>query len=341
MSYKGDARSVAVLGGGSFGTAIANIVADNDHQVGVWLRDTALVEQCQLSGENVKYLPGYPLNSEVQFTNELKELCTQAEIIFLAIPSKSFRSVLQQIKPFISPGQIVISTAKGIEEKGFYLMSQVIEQELGAAKIGVLSGPNLAVEIAQRKLTATVIASRNEEVRKTIQTLLSQPYFRVYSNEDVFGVELGGALKNVYAIAAGMADALGMGENTKGMLITRSLAEMSRMAATLGGNPSTFLGLSGVGDLVVTCSSPLSRNYQLGYLLGEGLSLEEANAKLNQTVEGVNTVRLVRNKAQELDLYMPLVAGMYAILFDGQDLKTVISGLMMGEHADDVEFSLR
>ncbi len=341
MSYKGDVRSVAVLGGGSFGTAIANIVADNGHKVGVWLRDSNLVEQCQLSGENVKYLPGYPLNPQIQFTNELKDLCVQAEIIFLAIPSKSFRPVLQQIKPFISPEQILISTAKGIEADGFLLMSQVIEQELGATNVGVLSGPNLAIEIAQRKLTATVVASKNKELMKTIQTLLSQPYFRVYANEDVFGVELGGALKNIYAIAAGMADALGMGENTKGMLITRSLAEMSRMAATLGGNPSTFLGLSGVGDLVVTCSSSLSRNYQLGYLLGEGLSLQEANTKLNQTVEGVNTVRLIQNKAKELNLYMPLVSGMYAILFEGRDLKTVISGLMMGEHADDVEFSLR
>ncbi|MBL4606705.1 MAG: NAD(P)H-dependent glycerol-3-phosphate dehydrogenase [Pseudomonadales bacterium] len=334
-------RSVAVLGGGSFGTAIANIIADNGHQVGVWLRDKTLVDQFQRSGENVKYLPGYPLNPKVQFTNDLKSLCTHAEIIFLAIPSKSFRSVLQQIKPYVSPDQMMISTAKGIEADSFMLMSQVIEQELGTTKVGVLSGPNLAVEIAQRKLTGTVIASNDKELNKTIQTLLSQPYFRVYANDDVFGVELGGALKNIYAIAAGMADALGMGENTKGMLITRSLAEMSRMAAKLGGNPSTFLGLSGVGDLMVTCSSPLSRNYQLGYLLGEGLTLDEANTKLNQTVEGVNTVRLVRNKAQELGLYMPLVSGMYAILFDGQDLKTVISDLMMGEHADDVEFSLR
>ena len=341
MVHKGSKHSVAVIGGGSFGTAIANIVADNGHQVGVWLRDKMLVEQCQQNGENVKYLPGYPLNPDIQFTNDLKGLCTQAEIIFLAIPSKSFRAVLQQIKPYVSSSQMIVSTAKGIQADGFMLMSQVVEQELGKVKVGVLSGPNLAVEIAQRKLTATVVASTDKTLIKTIQILLSQPYFRVYGNEDVFGVELGGALKNIYAIAAGMADALGMGENTKGMLITRSLAEMSRMAEKLGGNPSTFLGLAGVGDLIVTCSSPLSRNYQLGHLLGEGLSLEEANTQLNQTVEGVNTVRLVRNKALEMDLYMPLVSGMYAILYEANDLKTVIAGLMLGEHADDVEFSLR
>ena len=169
--------------------------------------------------------------------------------------------------------------------------------------------------------------------------MLSQSYFRVYGNDDVFGVELGGALKNIYAIAAGMADALGMGENTKAMLITRSLAEMSRMAAKLGGNPSTFLGLSGVGDLVVTCSSPLSRNYQLGYLLGQGYSLDRASAELKQTVEGINTVKLVRDKAKEIQLYMPLVSALYAILFEQKELKTVITDLMMSEYADDVEFT--
>lgn len=338
MTYNGDLRSVAVIGGGSFGTAIANIVADNGHQVGVWLRNKVLVEQFQASGENLKYLPGYPLNPNIQFTHDLAGLCTRAEIIFLAIPSKSFRPVLQQIKPYVSSHHMLVSTAKGIEGHSFMLMSQVIEDELGMGRIGVLSGPNLAIEIAQRKLTATVIASKDKALVKTIQTLLSQPYFRVYGSADVFGVELGGALKNIYAIAAGMADALGMGENTKGMLITRSLAEMSRMAEKLGGNPTTFLGLAGVGDLIVTCSSALSRNYQLGHLLGDGLSLEQANTKLNQTTEGVNTVRLIRNKALEMKLYMPIVSAMYAILYEEADLKPVIEGLMLGEHADDVEF---
>lgn len=339
MSNNGNVRSVAVLGGGSFGTAIANMVADNGHRVQMWLRDKELIARIKESGENSNYLPGYRLNPSIRFTDVLEQACTQTDIIFLAIPSKAFRSVLRQIKPFITKDQTLISTAKGIESEHFMLMSQVIEQELQATNIGVLSGPNLALEIAQRKPTATVIASKNQTVIKDIQSLLSQSYFRVYGNDDVFGVELGGALKNIYAIAAGMADALGMGENTKAMLITRSLAEMSRMAAKLGGNPSTFLGLSGVGDLVVTCSSPLSRNYQLGYLLGQGYSLDRASAELKQTVEGINTVKLVRDKAKEIQLYMPLVSALYAILFEQKELKTVITDLMMSEYADDVEFT--
>jgi len=339
VSNNGNVRSVAVLGGGSFGTAIANMVADNGHRVQMWLRDKELIARIKESGENSNYLPGYRLNPSIRFTDVLEQACTQTDIIFLAIPSKAFRSVLRQIKPFITKDQTLISTAKGIESEHFMLMSQVIEQELQTTNIGVLSGPNLALEIAQRKPTATVIASKNQTVIKDIQSLLSQSYFRVYGNDDVFGVELGGALKNIYAIAAGMADALGMGENTKAMLITRSLAEMSRMAAKLGGNPSTFLGLSGVGDLVVTCSSPLSRNYQLGYLLGQGYSLDRASAELKQTVEGINTVKLVRDKAKEIQLYMPLVSALYAILFEQKELKTVITDLMMSEYADDVEFT--
>lgn len=339
MSNNGNVRSVAVLGGGSFGTAIANMVADNGHRVQMWLRDKEIIARIKESGENSNYLPGYRLNPSIRFTDVLEQACTQADIIFLAIPSKAFRSVLRQIRPFITKDQTLISTAKGIESEHFMLMSQVIEQELQTTNIGVLSGPNLALEIVQRKPTATVIASKNQAVIKNIQSLLSQSYFRVYGNDDVFGVELGGALKNIYAIAAGMADALGMGENTKAMLITRSLAEMSRMAAKLGGNPSTFLGLSGVGDLVVTCSSPLSRNYRLGYLLGQGYSLDRASAELKQTVEGVNTVKLVRDKAKEIQLYMPLVSALYAILFEQKELKTVITDLMMSEYADDVEFT--
>lgn len=339
MKNKGDVRSVVVLGGGSFGTAIANMVADNGHRVCMWMRDTNLLAAIEKNRENSKYLPGYLLNPAITYTEDLQSACVNADIVFLAVPSKAFRTLLQQIKGYITPQHMLISTAKGIEEDRFLLMSQVIAEELPASRIGVLSGPNLAAEIAERKLTATVIASKDRLLIKEVQTLLSQSYFKVYGNDDVFGVELAGALKNIYAIAAGMADALGLGHNTKAMLITRSLAEMSRMAALLGGKPSTFLGLSGVGDLVVTCSSPLSRNYRLGFLLGQGYSVVAANAELKQTVEGVNTVKVVYNKAQQLQIYMPLVTALYQVLYEHQALKTVITGLMLSEHADDVEFS--
>ena len=255
--------NATVLGGGSFGTAIANILADNGHQVSLWMRNEQQVNDIKEKNENTRYLPGYKLNSSISPTTDLASVIQGADLIFVAIPSKSFAQVVQAASEWIKADQILVSTTKGIQEDGFRLMSQILKDQTCSEHVGVLSGPNLAKEIAARYLTGTVIASESEKVRDTIQSALSCEYFRVYANSDTFGVELGGALKNIYAIASGMAGAMGMGENTKSMLITRSLAEMSRFAETLGANPLTFLGLAGVGDLFVTCSSPLSRNYQV------------------------------------------------------------------------------
>ena len=284
------------------------------------------------------YLPGVVLNSTIKFVSDLSLACFGAQVLIFALPSKTFRPVLRQLKPELNSDQILISAAKGIELDTFKLMSDIIKEETGSDKIGVLSGPNLAKEIVEKKITASVIASDNDQVIKTVQQVLTLPYFRVYSNKDRFSVELAGALKNVYAIAAGIAAAKSMGDNTRSMLVTRSLAEMSRMAEKLGGNPLAFLGLAGVGDLIVTCYSPLSRNYQYGFNIGLGLSPEEAEKKLNQTVEGVNTVKVVSAKAKEEGIYMPLATGLNAILFEGQDLDKLITGLMLGEHNKDVEF---
>ena len=204
-------------------------------------------------------------------------------------------------------GKMLVSTTKGIEARTFKLMSQILEEIAPDARIGVLSGPNLAKEVADHALTATVIASEDEELCLCVQQALHGRTFRVYASADRFGVELGGALKNVYAIMSGMAAALGMGENTKSMLITRALAEMTRFAVKLGANPMTFLGLAGVGDLIVTCSSPKSRNYQVGYALGQGLSLDEAVQRLGEVAEGVNTLKVLKARAEELEVYMPLV----------------------------------
>lgn len=333
-------EKIAVLGGGSFGTAIANIVADNGHSVALWMRDADIVESIRANHENSRYLPGKQLNPAIQPTTDLREAVQDSTIIFVAIPSKAFRTVLRQARPFLHEGHILVSTTKGIEEAGFLMMSQILEQESPCGRIGVLSGPNLAKEIAQRVLTSTVVASEHEDVRTRVQAVLSCSYFRVYANNDVFGVELAGALKNIYAIASGMASALGMGENTKAMLITRSLAEMSRFAAKLGGNPMTFLGLAGVGDLFVTCTSPLSRNFQVGFALAQGKPLEEILANLGGTAEGVNTIRLVKKQSVELEIYMPLVHGLHEIIFEGKQLKDVIKRLMLGEQNSDVEFVL-
>jgi glycerol-3-phosphate dehydrogenase (NAD(P)+) len=257
--------------------------------------------------------------------------------VFVALPSSALRQVLQPLAEQLS-GKLLISTTKGIEAKSFKLMSQILEEVAPQARVGVLSGPNLAREVAEHALTASVIASEDEELCLRVQEVLHGRTFRVYASGDRFGVELGGALKNVYAIIAGMAAALGMGENTRSMLITRALAEMTRFAVQLGANPMTFLGLAGVGDLIVTCSSAKSRNYQVGYALGEGLSLDDAVERLGEVAEGVNTIKVLKAKAEEIDVYMPLVAGLHAIVFEGRTLDQVIEALMRAEPKTDVDF---
>jgi glycerol-3-phosphate dehydrogenase (NAD(P)+) len=253
------------------------------------------------------------------------------------LPSSALRSVLTPHVDLLTD-KMLISLTKGIEAQTFKLMSQILEEIAPQARIGVLSGPNLAREIAEHALTATVVASEDEELCKQVQAALHGRTFRVYASADRFGVELGGALKNVYAIIAGMAVALEMGENTKSMLITRALAEMTRFAVNQGANPMTFLGLAGVGDLIVTCSSPKSRNYQVGFALGQGLSLDEAVSRLGEVAEGVNTLKVLKAKSQEVGVYMPLVAGLHAILFEGRTLEQVIGLLMRAEPKTDVDF---
>ncbi|CAM4007876.1 NAD(P)H-dependent glycerol-3-phosphate dehydrogenase [Vreelandella rituensis] len=331
---------VAVLGGGSFGTALASIAADNGARVRQWMRDAALVEQINREHRNGRYLPHYAMNPAVEASTEMAQVLEGAELVLIAIPSKAFRSVVQAAKPWLKPEHILVSTTKGIEQDSFLLMSQVLEQETHFTHIGVIAGPNLASEIADKQLTATVIASYDALTRTRVQQALGCGYFRVYASNDRHGVELAGALKNIYAIAAGMAAALGMGENTRSMLMTRALAEMSRFAVVQGANPMTFLGLAGVGDLIVTCSSNLSRNYRVGYALGKGDSLEEAVESLGQVAEGVNTVQLVCAKAREAGVYMPLAEGLYKVLFEGVPARDMAGYLMLGEQSSDVEFIL-
>jgi glycerol-3-phosphate dehydrogenase (NAD(P)+) len=333
-------RTVTVLGGGSFGTAIANIAATNGHRVFLWMRDSERASEIQNIRENKRYMPGLHLHENLTATTDLESAINQSDIVFVSIPSKSFRSVVETAKAFINPNQFVVSTTKGIESGSFLLMSQILKELLPQNAVGVLSGPNLAKEIAQKTLTATVIASESPSVRTAIQELLSCSYFRVYANLDMFGVELGGALKNIYAIMSGLADAFGMGENTKSMLVTRSLAEMSRFAVCLGANPMTFLGLAGVGDLMVTCNSSLSRNFRVGYAIGKGKKLDDAIDELGEVAEGINTLRTVKAKADELEVYMPLVQGLYAILIEQKEIKDIISGMMLAQQSTDVEFIL-
>ncbi|MDE1461162.1 NAD(P)H-dependent glycerol-3-phosphate dehydrogenase [Spartinivicinus poritis] len=332
-------RILAVLGGGSFGTAIANILCHNGHQVKLWLRDQQLADHINHQHVNNRYFPDYPLHPALIATTDPVQTVADAELVFIATPSKAFRNTIHPIQQQLA-GKYIVSTTKGIEADSFMLMSQILQQEIPTARVGVLSGPNLAKEIMAKGLTATVIASADNELRQLVQSVLHCDYFRVYGNDDMFGVELGGALKNIYAIVAGMAEAMGMGANTKSMLITRALAEMSRFAVNMGANPMTFIGLAGVGDLIVTCMSPLSRNFQVGMALGQGKSLEEAETALGQVAEGVNTLQLVKDKADQVGVYMPLVSGLYEVVVMKQPVEKVVRSLMLGEQKTDVDFSV-
>jgi glycerol-3-phosphate dehydrogenase (NAD(P)+) len=329
---------ISVIGGGSFGTVIANISAENGYDVSFWMRNKSQAEQLNLTRENSQYLPDYLLNERIVATSDMAAAVKDSGLIFVAVPSSSFRQVVRDMVPYIPEDAILVSTTKGIESGSFDMMTRILNQEAPKAKVGVLSGPNLAMEIAKKDLTGTVIASPDEEVRKLVTSALKSKYFRVYANNDMFGVELGGSLKNIYAIIAGIAAALGMGHNTNSMLVTRALTEMARFGKELGADPMTFLGLAGVGDLIVTCSTPLSRNYRIGFALGKGTPLEEAVAELGQVAEGVNTVKLVQEKAEELGVYMPLASGLYRIVYENDSLENIISSLMFSELPLDVEF---
>ncbi len=328
---------IAVLGGGSFGTVLANICATNGYKTKLWLRSESSVREINKLHINKSYLPEFKLHRNVHAVSDLREAVEQADVVVVAIPSQSFRDVVAKFKDCVN-GAMVISATKGIEAVTFNLMTEILEEELSHCYIGALSGPNLAGEIAENVITASVIASHDDSVCKAIQRIFQCRHFRIYTSKDPFGVQLGGALKNIYAIATGLASVLGAGENTRSMLITRALAEMSRFAVKMGADPMTFLGLSGVGDLVVTCGSSLSRNFRLGMAIGKGEKLENALAKLGQVAEGVYTLREVKAKADKLKIYMPIVSGLHLVLFENKPVMEVVYQAMLRDQKTDVEF---
>lgn len=331
-------NKVAVLGGGSFGTVIANMSATQGVSTTLWMRSEKQLQDILDTGINSRYVPKYPLHTSLMLTNDLAAAVSSADLVFIAVPSKAFRIVLSQALAFMPPHTALVSLTKGIEPDGFLLMSEVMIALAPSRSVGVISGPNLAKEIAQGQLAGTVIASRSEPLRNAVHDLLSNPRFRVYTNPDVYGVELAGALKNIYAIASGMAAALSLGENARALLLTRSLAEMSRFAVRLGANPLTFIGLAGMGDLMVTCTSVLSRNYRVGEALGQGYTLRQAVKQLGETAEGINTLRMVKLKADTMAVSMPIVEALYAIIHENEEVEHLANRLMLGERASDVEF---
>ena len=330
-------NKVAVLGGGSFGTVLANLAASNGFNVSLWVRDSDQALRINSEGANTSYHPELKLSENIVASDNLNEVLDNAEIIFIATPSIIFEKIVDRISEFIDPDSYIISCTKGILDDPYRSLSEIISIKL-ANKIGVLSGPNLAKEIAENKLAGTVIASPDEDLLIAVKSVLSSKHFKIYSSKDMHGVELAGALKNIYAIVCGMAESLEVGENAIGLILTRSMAEMSRFAVAKGANPITFLGLSGMGDLVATCMSNLSRNYQLGFNIGTGMSLLEAKNKVGQVAEGVRTLEIVRNESSRLNIKMPLVESMYNIIYKEASPESIIDDLLNNPHEVDVEF---
>ncbi len=330
-------NKVAVLGGGSFGTVLANLAASNGFNVSLWVRDSDQALRINSEGANTSYHPELKLSENIVASDNLNEVLDNAEIIFIATPSIIFEKIVDRISEFIDPDSYIISCTKGILDDPYRSLSEIISIKL-ANKIGVLSGPNLAKEIAENKLAGTVIASPDEDLLIAVKSVLSSKHFKIYSSKDMHGVELAGALKNIYAIVCGMAESLEVGENAIGLILTRSMAEMSRFAVAKGANPITFLGLSGMGDLVATCMSNLSRNYQLGFNIGTGMTLLEAKNKVGQVAEGVRTLEIVRNESSRLNIKMPLVESMYNIIYKEASPESIIDDLLNNPHEVDVEF---
>ncbi len=334
-------KKIAVLGGGSFGTVLANIAASNGNNVSLWVRDSEQALRINSEGANSTYHPELKLSSNIAASENLEEVMKDSDIILIATPSIIFENIVQRIVPLIEGGAHIISCTKGIKLDPFRSMSDIISMNvnLNINSVGVLSGPNLAREIAENKVAGTVIASTSDVLITCVKDSLSSDSFKVYSSNDIQGVELAGALKNIYAIICGMADAMGVGENAVGLILTRSMAEMSRFAVAKGANPITFLGLAGMGDLVATCTSNLSRNFQLGTHLGGGLSLKEAKDRVGQVAEGVRTLEVIKEESANLNIKMPLVDSLHDIIYKSSSPKTLIDDLVKNPHEVDVEFT--
>jgi glycerol-3-phosphate dehydrogenase (NAD(P)+) len=329
--------AVAVIGAGSWGTALAQLLADKGHEVRLWVREPEVLAEIR-QGENRTFLPGVALSSRLRPAGEFAPVLQGAAVVLMAVPSHVYRETLRRLAPHLPPRVMLVSGTKGLEIDSQLTMEGVVREELGAElPYAVLSGPSFAREVADRQPTAVTVASRRPEAARFLQRLFSTPYFRVYTSYDVTGLELGGALKNIFAIGTGMLAGFGLGDNPRAALITRGLAEITRLGVRLGANPMTLVGLGGLGDLVLTCTGRLSRNYQVGYRLGRGESLEDILASMQMVAEGVKTSQAVYLLAQRLGVEMPIVEAVYQILYAGLSLKEAIRRLMARELKDELE----
>ncbi|AZB43352.1 NAD(P)H-dependent glycerol-3-phosphate dehydrogenase [Bacillus sp. FJAT-42376] len=322
---------IALLGAGSWGTALSLVLADNGHNVWLWSHRKELAEEINAQKQNLKYLPGIELPDGITASADLEAVLEGARTIIIAVPSKAIREVLGQVREIILEPVTIVHVCKGIEPDSLKRISEIISEEIPGEwlkDLVVLSGPSHAEEVSLRHPTTVTSSSDNLEAAEFVQELFMNQQFRVYTNPDLVGVEIGGALKNVIALAAGITDGLGYGDNAKAALITRGLAEIARLGSVMGGNPLTFSGLTGIGDLIVTCTSVHSRNWRAGNMLGKGHDLEEVLNSMGMVVEGVRTTKAAYQLAEKYKVNMPIAEALYHVLFHQQSPKKAVDSLM-------------
>lgn len=320
---------IAVLGAGSWAMGISILLNDNGHHVTIWSAVPEEIELLKETRENPKYLPGVKLSESIALTDDLPSAVNGCDCIVLAVASKFTRATAHKLQGLIPDGTIIVNVAKGIESGSLMTLSEIISEELPTAKVCVLSGPSHAEEVAQRMPTLVTVAGEDEETAKYLQQIFASPLFRVYTSTDVLGIEIGGALKNVIALAAGMGDGLGYGDNVKAALITRGISEIARLAIKMGAHFETLYGLSGIGDLIVTCDSMHSRNRRAGILIGQGKTMDEAIAEVHMVVEGIVSAQAARELARKYEVEMPIIDQVNRVLFEGLDPREAVDNLMM------------
>lgn len=333
-------EKVAVLGAGSWGTALAMVLADNGHEVRLWGHNPVQIDEINLHHTNKKYLPEITLPATIFGHSSLQESMEGIRTVVLAVPTKAIREVLRKLVKVTSQPLVIVHVSKGIEPDSLLRISEMIEEEMPEGlleSVVVLSGPSHAEEVSLRHPTTVTVSSKNMGAAEKIQDLFINNNFRVYTNPDLIGVEIGGALKNIIALAAGISDGLGYGDNAKAALITRGLAEIARLGVKMGASPLTFSGLTGIGDLIVTCTSVHSRNWRAGNLLGKGQNLEEVLENMGMVVEGVRTTKAAYQLAEKYGVNMPITNALYNILFNGVNPKDAVDGLMSREKTHEME----
>lgn len=321
--------NVGVLGAGSWGTALALLLHKNGHHVTVWSISKEEVEMLDREREHKSKLPGVKIPKDMVFTNELQEGIEGKDFLVLAVPSPFTRATARNMKPYVAEDQIIVDVAKGIEEATLMTLSQQIKEEIPQADVAVLSGPSHAEEVGRGLPTTCVVGAKTKKTAEYLQEAFMSDVFRVYTSPDMLGMELGGSLKNVIALAAGIADGLGYGDNTKAALITRGIAEISRLGVAMGGKLESFTGLTGIGDLIVTCASVHSRNRKAGYLMGQGKSMQEAMDEVQMVVEGVYSTKAAVKLAHKYQVSMPIIEQVNAVLFEGKNPAEAVKDLML------------